>query len=161
MYKNRSSGKWYHRNPHNTNHKEDNRMEHTQDSPFQTTVPQKKHSGLGIASFILALVAIIGIIGSVITMVVSVGSAISDPAAINPENPSFAALGPAIAASFGMIISVVLSFVGAILGIVALFQKERAKLFSILGTVFNSLIVFGLIALFLIGIIATVASGQL
>ncbi|WP_199615662.1 hypothetical protein [Paenibacillus alkalitolerans] len=123
--------------------------------------PDKKHSGIGIASFIISIVSIVGLVACMVAIAAMFGGVMTDPAALNPDAPLPGNLGAIAAAGFGMFIFVILSFVGAILGIVGLFQKDRAKLFSILGTVFNSLIVGVFAVLFVIGLIAGLTGGAI
>lgn len=128
-----------------------NRQDLLQETPDGDTPPKRKHSGLGIASFIMAIVSVLGLIGCFSAMAVLLGDMITDPAAINPEEALPANIGGLAAASLGLFASVFISFVGAILGIIGLFQKDRAKLFAILGTVFNALITGFFVILLAIG----------
>ncbi|WP_274364931.1 hypothetical protein [Paenibacillus thermotolerans] len=127
------------------------RQELTQETPSAETPMKKKHSGLGIASFIMAIVSILGLIGCFTAMAVMLGDTLTAPSAINPEEGLPENIGGLAAASLGMFASVFISFVGAILGIIGLFQKDRAKLFAILGTVFNALITGFFVILLAIG----------
>lgn len=120
--------------------KNQNQQDIWQEPPNDNGPHKKRHSGLGIASFIMAIVSVLGLIGCFVAMAAMLGDAITDPAMINPEQALPDNIGGIAAASLGMFAFVIISFVGAILGIIALFQKDRAKLFAILGTVFNALI---------------------
>lgn len=124
-----------------------------QDQLADPPSPKKKHSGIGIASFVISIVAVLGLIGCMVAVAAFAGNMIADPNALNPEEAMGGDFAAIAAASLGMFVFVILAFVGAILGIVGLFQKDRAKLFAILGTVFNGLIVGVFAALFVIGII--------
>lgn len=106
-----------------------------------------KHSGLGIASFLIAAISIVGIIGSSIAIVIAFGDTIQNPKMIQPEDPFAGNMAGVVAAAFGMIFFVILAFIGAVLGAIGLFQKEGTKLFPVLGTVFNTLVVGGVLIL--------------
>ncbi|RAV06490.1 hypothetical protein DQG13_01245 [Paenibacillus sp. YN15] len=124
---------------------------------YDTEPPRRRHSGLGIASFtIFASMALIFIIilGS-ITVKLS-GLIDTDTGAYDYEEierrvadmPELAFMGLALLGTlFG-------NFVGLILGIVGLVQKERKKVFAVLGTVLNGLVIIGLILMVLISILA-------
>jgi hypothetical protein len=117
-----------------------------------------KHSGLGIASFILALVAIVLIIAND-------EAAQEKWAQIDPEDQEavmemlqesgFASL---IVAGLTLIGAFGIAFIGLILGIIGVFSKNRRKVFSVTGLVLNSLMVVAPIILFFIGIAQAVSS---
>jgi hypothetical protein len=130
-----------------------------------------KHSGLGIASFILALVAIVLIIVTVALGSTFINEIANDEAAqekwaqIDPEDQEavmemlqesgFASL---IVAGLTLIGAFGIAFIGLILGIIGVFSKNRRKVFSVTGLVLNSLMVVAPIILFFIGIAQAVSS---
>ncbi|MDA1231268.1 MAG: hypothetical protein O2856_10885 [Planctomycetota bacterium] len=110
-----------------------------QDNPYgesyfqkQAVTTELKHSGVGIASFVicllssLSLLVLIGIAGYM-------GS--QSPGGMDEEDPATIVLGLAVIGS-GMG-----QFLSLLLGVVALFQPNRKKVFAILGTVFSLLAV--------------------
>lgn len=121
-----------------------------------------KHSGLGIASFVLALigillfiVCIVAIIGTVASMVDSSGR-IADMETL--ENGSLLmAIG---FAGFGILGAAILNLVGLILGIVGLVIKDRKKVFAIIGTILNGLCVLTGGGFILISSLAGAAGGM-
>ncbi len=106
------------------------------DATQQSSMRQTKHSGPGIASFLLsmssgiALLVLFGIAGYMESR---------SPTGIDKNDPSTAVLGLALIAA-GMA-----QFLAAILGLVGLFQSDRKKLFAILGTIFSvlAILLFG------------------
>ena len=74
-------------------------------------------------------------------------------AVIDAKRGPFQARDPA-AVTIGMtiIVSGILAFVGAVFGVVGLFQPNRRTLFPILGIVFNLLIVAGIGAVVALGV---------
>lgn len=110
-----------------------------------------KHSGLGITSFILSLVAIASTIIGIIVMVSSMLSIdmgtlelMKDAEYIESQllagdSLSSNLIGVVIGA-FVMLGSCFFAFLGIIFGIISLFMKQRKKMFGILGTVFNGLL---------------------
>lgn len=105
----------------------------------------KKHGKLGIASFLISL--LVGF--SFVAMIVVLGIIETrNPGAFDEDKTSTIILGFAILGFIG------LTIVGFILGLVGLFMPDRQKLFSILGVVFNGLVVFGIVGLMVIGLIA-------
>jgi hypothetical protein len=97
------------------------------------------HSGMGIASFVIALVAGLGSL-AVFVWAGYVGVTQPD---LPDDSPVVMMIG------LGMIAGAVLLFAGTVLGIAAMFQASRRKLFAVLGLVLN-----GLGVLFTGGIVA-------
>ena len=128
-----------------------------QDNPYgasyysQTAAPAElKHSGLGIASFIICLL-------SGISLLVLFGIAgymgSQSPAGVDEDDPATVFLGLAlIAAGLGQLMSLVL-------GIVAMFQPNRKKIFAILGTIFSLMAVLGFGGLMVLGMIIAANGG--
>ncbi|MBH5318546.1 hypothetical protein I6N90_12095 [Paenibacillus sp. GSMTC-2017] len=118
----------------------------------------KKHSGLGIASFILALLSIVCYIASVALIGSSSSEIINGGLNYQTEQevldselfPMLAGAGLAIIAAIG------LGFIGLILGIIGACMKNRKKLFSVLGIVLNVVFPVIILVLLLLGAAATV-----
>lgn len=109
-------------------------------SPHPTTL---RHSGLGIASFVLAL----GCAFLAFAMIVVAGvMEVSTPGGIDEESLAAGLVGLAIlTALFG-------SFVAFILGAAGLFQSQRKKIFAALGLIFSGLTLFGTGGLIVLGL---------
>lgn len=103
----------------------------------------RKHSGLGIASFVLAISVLV--LTFVLVVIAGVMEA-STPGGMDEESPELIVVGLAI---IGM---VVLNVVAFGLGIGGMFQKDRKKLYAVLGMSFATLTVIGTIALILFGL---------
>jgi len=104
---------------------------------------QRTHSALGVSSFVTSLVSA----GLVLAMLVIAGVAeASSPGGMDEDSPIVVGLG----------CSVILFLLGSTcalgLGIGALFQQNRHKVFPILGIVISALTLFGTLLLMLIGI---------
>ena len=100
----------------------------------------KKHSGLGIASFVTSIVAAVFIF----FLIVAAGAlGMSSPDGLNRD---VATLGGLLVIAFTGI-----AFIALGLGIGALFQRERKKIFAILGTVFSGLVILGVSLIILLG----------
>jgi len=109
----------------------------------------RKHSGPGIASFILVLLAIIGYIVSLALVTVAVVSFADQPIEVIAEsmmNQMGALLGVLL-----MMVSAVLHLAALILGVIGLAIKNRKKLFAILGVSFSGGSLLLLIFLFTVG----------
>lgn len=104
---------------------------------------QLKHSGLGIASFIVSIFS-----GGLMFITVVIAGLIeaSSPDGMDETSPVAMMVGFAI---FGF---VGISLIALVLGIVGLFQSDRKKIFALLGTIFSALTILGIAALILIGI---------
>jgi RsiW-degrading membrane proteinase PrsW (M82 family) len=104
--------------------------------------PNQKHSGLGIASFVISILA-----GAAIICLVAAAGMMeaTTPGGIDEKAPATILMG------LGIVAFVLLDFVALGLGIAAFFQTERNKLFAILGTIFSGVMVAGTIALIAFG----------
>jgi hypothetical protein len=107
------------------------------------TEPQRKHSGLGIASFIISIV--VGIAVFVMIVVAAVAESAS-PDGVDEESPVAIILG------LGLLMLLLLDFLALGLGIGGICQKGRKKVFSVLGTIFSCTTILGTIALLVIGL---------
>lgn len=120
---------------------------------------ERKHSGVGIASFIIAVVSILGLSGSVIAATAMAAAMAGDSIAISPDTVQELpeGMGGLLAVAGLMFFLIVAALVGAVLGLVGLFQKERLKLFSILGLTFNSLLVLVVFIVLVVGMLSAPA----
>ena len=123
------------------------------DDVLYGTAPAR-HSGLGIASMIIGIISMLmGIIG----MVFAVYAIAQHPEIehIQPgDQPPPELIGIMMAFVCPICGGVVMSIVGLILGIIGLVQTARLKLFAIIGTILNGLVVGGVLLLMLIGLVA-------
>jgi hypothetical protein len=89
---------------------------------------EQKHSGLGIASFIISIP-----VGILIFLTITIAGVmeVSTPGGLNEESPKAVLLGMLLLGCFFL----ELSAIG--LGIGGLLQKDRKKVFSILGLSFS------------------------
>jgi hypothetical protein len=104
---------------------------------------EPKHSGLGIASFISSIFS--GIFLFLIFVVAGVMEA-STSGGLDEESPA------AIVIGLCMFAFLFVALVALGLGIGGLIQKDRNKLFAVLGTVFSACAFLGTLALVLIGL---------
>jgi len=103
-----------------------------------TEKAESKHSGLGIASFIIS---IIGGIGSIVVLVVAGYYETVTPG------------GMLVAMIVGVFLfAIFLLLVGTGLGIAGLFQKDNKRIFAILGTILNSAFLILVIAVVVLGL---------
>lgn len=109
-----------------------------------------RHSGLGIASFIIAVTMLVAILCSFAAIAGMTADLFSQ--GTWPDQQSLIDRYPLIVL-FAFIImgALLLDFVGGVLGVVALFQKERKKLFGALGAAFSFVPIVGFVLLFLLG----------
>ncbi|QYR20437.1 hypothetical protein KZ483_21870 [Paenibacillus sp. sptzw28] len=127
--------------------------------PFAGQEPPRPQSKLGIASFIIGLVSIIGFIICIIIATSSIMNYIDGNGKTIQNIEEISSNIPLLAAGLLMLVCVGLSFVGLILGIVGACMKNTRKAFSIIGIVLNSLLTVGFIGLFIFGIIMQTAAG--
>jgi len=111
-----------------------------------------KHSGWGIASVILFILTLIISIYSISTIFSAVEPYITEERFLDQtqfelevaSNPSF------ILASFLFLLSGLGFLLGLIFGIVGLVQKTRHKIFPVIGTILNGIIVGLLLLMFML-----------
>lgn len=128
-----------------------------------STNPRLRHSGLGIASFTMAILSIILTI-VIITMIIGIASNADIFNNLDLENPTITQDDleqvldeypelPVLFMSFFLVGGLVV--IGGILGLIGLFIKERKKLFAVLGTILNF---FGIFVVFIMVILGLVFS---
>lgn len=106
--------------------------------------PERKHSGLGIASFLIAL--LVGGLDLILAIVIATGVAKSAPSGMRTE-----IVGGGLALICFNFLSLPLCLVGFGMGLVALVvNRDRGQAFSWLGLFGNGVVVFGLIAFYFI-----------
>jgi hypothetical protein len=109
----------------------------------EVQVEKVKHSGFGIASFIVSIVQ------AFITMIVVLSAGLVGR--MHPSNDKqlfFMIIGLLVFA--GLFVNLV----GVGLGIGGIFQHNRKKVFSILGIIFNFAVILSVAALIIFGLIA-------
>jgi len=104
---------------------------------------EHKHSGLGIASFITSIVA--GILTFLLIVIAGVME-VSTPGGMNEESAGAVIVGLFL---FAFLFACLVTLV---LGIAGLIQKDRKKIFAILGTVFSAVTLVGTISLVMLGL---------
>ncbi|MEK4661974.1 hypothetical protein MHH93_08770 [Priestia sp. FSL H7-0729] len=108
-----------------------------------------KHSGPGIASFVIGLVAILGYILIFFIATMAINESIG---VLTPIQAEEIALHPAvILASLAILVGLILNLAGGILGIIGLVLKNRKKVFAIIGTILNGIMLLLFVALILVG----------
>ncbi|WP_340016427.1 hypothetical protein [Paenibacillus sp. FSL K6-1318] len=108
-----------------------------------------KHSGPGIASFVIGLVAVVGYILIFFIAAMALNDSIE---VLTPLQAEELALHPAvILASLSTLVCLILNLAGGILGIIGLILKNRKKVFAIIGTLLNGIIILAFIGLILAG----------
>jgi hypothetical protein len=103
----------------------------------------RKQSGLGIASFILAIVA--GVTAVALVVIAGVIE-LSTPGGMDEESPQALIVGLGIFGVFA------LNLLGIGLGLGGLFQADRLRTFAVLGLVFNLLVILGIGGLMVLGL---------
>ncbi|SFE21120.1 hypothetical protein SAMN05216378_2731 [Paenibacillus catalpae] len=136
-------------------------------SPIKEDGPMKQ-SGLGIASFILALVTVLLVVGAIISASVFVSGVAGDAQGflneiegIEGENSLPSEFVSIMIAGLCIIASIGVALIGLILGIVGAVQKNRRKVFAIIGIVLNGLIVLGTAGLVIIGLVSAAAQSTI
>ncbi|AZN40192.1 hypothetical protein [Paenibacillus albus] len=121
-------------------------------------VPVRTQSKLGIASFILGLISIIGFIVAILVISSFIMNHNFDDintlkARIEAHEQDFAEFAPVLTGGLMVILSGLVGLVGLVLGIIGAASRNKRKAFSILGIILNAILPVGLIGLFFIGII--------
>ena len=128
-----------------------------QDNPYgatfysqQSAPTELKHSGVGIASFVLSLLSGIGLF---VLFGVAGYMESQSPGGMSEDDPTTMLLGVAlIAGGMGQ-------FLAFILGAVGLFQPNRKKIFAILGTIFSLLAILAFGGLMVLGFVMQAQGG--
>ncbi|MEK3734009.1 MULTISPECIES: hypothetical protein [Paenibacillus] len=132
-------------------------MEPTSSSPEQHDVPgndnhsfappeDRKHSRLGIASFILSVITLVGYI-----LLGAMGNTMIEPfitpdgTVLEPTQETLEAM-TTLAAIFMIIIFI--NLVGLILGLAGAFTKQRKRVFGVVGSIINGVIMLTIGSLF-------------
>lgn len=104
----------------------------------------QKHSGLGIASFAISLVTAVCILAM---FVIAGVLETSTPGGMDEDGVEVMMIG------LGIIFFLGIAIVGLALGITGCALSGRKKVFAILGTVINVLLLFGTVFLILLGLL--------
>ncbi|WP_138755464.1 hypothetical protein [Paenibacillus sinopodophylli] len=129
----------------------------------------KKQSGLGIASFIIGLAAVVLLIiafatgSSFTSQLADSNLIITDPEDTAAVQAAFEELGETVFASLVVAIVCIfgagfISFVGLILAIIAACSSKRRRLFGVIGIVLNVVVIIGGISLLIGGVGAIAAN---
>lgn len=123
-------------------------------APYNTIQPNnavavRKHSGLGIASFIISLLAIIGYIAAIGIIATGVNDIVLLSGEMSGEE--LVQQSGVIVGFLIFVVAGILNMVSLILGIVGLIIKNRKKVFGILGLVISCISILLMIILFFIG----------
>ena len=105
---------------------------------------ERKHSGFGIASFVISLLAGAGML---LGLLLAAGIEAAQPGALDEESLVTALAGLVF---LGLMLA---EAVAVLLGIGSLFQGDRKKIFGALGMGCASVTLFCLIALILLGLV--------
>src|SRR5262249_14243521 len=105
--------------------------------------PEMKHSGLGIASFVIAVT--VGLLEFVLLAIAGVLE-VTTPGGIDENSPVAVVLGLTLLA--GLLVNIL----GIGLGIAGLCESYRKKLFAVLGVVIGAVVLFGVLLVMAIGL---------
>ena len=110
---------------------------------------------MGIASFVIAIVATVVVLGLFVASFAIVSSEfgnVQDPQSLDPQSvqdsPAFAWL---TLIGLGILGCLLLYLAGLALGVAGIIQRRRKKLFAVLGTVGNGVVLLGFVALIVLG----------
>ena len=115
---------------------------------------ENAHSRMGVASFVVAILATVVLVALFVAGTVVASSAFEnvDPQTLDPESlqnsPAFASLA---LIGIGVLGCLILYVIGLGLGVAGLIQRTRKRLFSALGTALNGLVLAALFILFALG----------
>ncbi|MCK5306402.1 MAG: hypothetical protein KAJ66_04645 [Candidatus Omnitrophica bacterium] len=103
-----------------------------------------KHSGFGISSFVISLVIGVGEI-----FVIGIAAFLGAQGQMSEENTAMMVVGLAIMAGL------MINLAGVGLAIAGICQKNKKKMFSILGLIFNGVLILGIVGLIIIGMMVS------
>ncbi|GAB6988435.1 hypothetical protein [Paenibacillus pini] len=124
--------------------------------PYSTFIPPivLKHSGPGLASFVISLVTLLGYIISVAVMGSIIAPYINGDNTLSPDSKSVFGIGVVVIIILAF---VVINIVGVVLGIVGTVMKQRKRFFAVIGLILNSFIVLGIGGFFVFALIYSTA----
>ena len=105
---------------------------------FVSEVTQPKHSGFGVGSFVISILA-----GSSM-LILTITAGIMDEKGVMEDDTEMQVVGILILGS------ILLAVIGSVLGVVSYFQKDKKKVLGIIGLALNVLMVLGGIILMMI-----------
>ncbi|MCP1183220.1 hypothetical protein [Paenibacillus sp. 1781tsa1] len=136
-------------NPGHADQYNNNRYEEFPADQERQPLAPLKHSGPGIASFVIGLVAILGYILIFFIATMAINESIG---VLTPLQAEEIALHPAVVlASLAIMVGLILNLAGGILGIIGLVLKNRKKVFAMIGTILNGMMILLFVALIVIG----------
>lgn len=108
-----------------------------------TSPPLPPYSGLGIASFAVSLIA-----AALTFVLIDISGALAyyQPGSLDEDTPMAMLVGLA------MMITIFAELAAAALGIGSLFQRDRRKLYGVLGLIFAVATLIGIVALIVFGL---------
>ena len=116
---------------------------------------ENRHSRMGIASFVIGIFAFVVMVVLFVVFGVLLSSVLEgvDPQTVDPESlqDSPGAIGLGLVA-IGIIGTLLLYLVGLALGIAGIFQRRRRRLFAVLGTVGNGIVLLAFVVLIVLGV---------
>ena len=108
----------------------------TQPDLYQKVDHDLQHSGPGIASFIISLVTIMGYAALFIFIIMKASSMVNENSNLLAESSqSIMLLGMTV------IILSALNVIGVVIGIIGLSIRKRRKVFGVIGTIINGVII--------------------
>lgn len=106
--------------------------------PHDVDFTPPRHSGIGIASCIIACVAFVSLIATSVSCIITIDQDL-DPTGVG----LFALL------SIGLLL------IGVSIGIIGVVQSNRKKLFAVIGLIANSLMLLPILTILVVGLLAT------
>ena len=117
---------------------------------------ENRHSRMGIASFVIGILAFVVMVVLFVVFGVLLSSLLEgvDPQNVDPESlqDSPGAMGLGLV-TIGIIGTLLLYLVGLALGIAGIFQRRRRRLFAVLGTVGNGIVLLAFVVLIVVGFV--------
>lgn len=95
-----------------------------------------KHSGPGIASFVISLITIVGYIGLFLFIVVNATSMVTEDGSLTDDSSQAIML-----LGLSVLTLAALNVIGVVVGIIGLSLRQRRKVLGIIGTIINGLII--------------------
>jgi hypothetical protein len=105
---------------------------------------RKKHSVLGIISVLIGVIMIAAFFS---LMVLTQVSESYKPGSMDEDSPV------AMFTGLAMLGIAIINLVGAVFGLIGIFQKKSKKLFPVTGAFLNLLFLFGLIGIFILAMV--------